>query len=173
MRGCSNRSGPEGFNPRAPVGTRIAVPEPGATAQPPESAGGGAHIADPDYTRGGPMSMDDPEVFRRLHDYSRPTGLDHTHTPWKAADVEDQYLITDNDGQWLAIYRRAVDRDLALYFTNIHAGFIALLAGFGGAFDVLTGNCGDGFSRFAEQQAELARIYGALFKRLGKPEQHE
>ena len=129
-----------------------------------------------------------PEDFERLARISNPTGGKHTPTPWKAGDdrvgmrpetalnMADGFQIRSSGGTHgdalIAVFKHKPDRDLALYFTNVHAGMIALIRNYARAFEFIAKNHPSAPDReYARNAAEQANIYADLFCRLGKPEE--
>jgi len=101
---------------------------------------------------------------------TNPTGTKHSPLPWKA-DKDDTGRIASDSGTFVGYFRRPEDRDLALYFTNVHAGMIGLIKQMADSFEFIGRATDDPSLRsIAADRAETARIYAALFARLGKPE---
>jgi hypothetical protein len=115
------------------------------------------------------MNLDSDAAMRRLIELQNPTHGRHTPTPWHAVG---DHAIGKND-QELAVFCRGADRDLALYFTNVHPGTISMLRNFAGAFAFLAADStlGEAQRHFARTQAETAVMYADLFCRLGRPPQ--
>jgi hypothetical protein len=132
--------------------------------------------------------------LERFMQLANPTGGKHTPTPWRKATEGDaieksvtfyqtmlksldekkwsERAIADGDGKVLAFFLRPEDRDLALYFTNIHAAVIGYLRALANSFDFIKASTADeACQAFAENQATLCRAYADLFARLGKPEE--
>ena len=112
---------------------------------------------------------DDEErrLIAQLIEHINPTGGEHTPTPWRKRDGGE---IDDGRGHLIAAFRADADRDLALYFTNIHAAVIGLVRKHAAAFPFVRDRTSDPVLRsFAEHQAELCTIYADLFTRMGKP----
>jgi hypothetical protein len=120
--------------------------------------------------------MDTAEIEALVKKHRNPTGLAHTPLPWQKAltsmPADDEgHAIADKDGVLLGFFRKQADRDLALYFVNVHAGMIAIIRDFAGTFEFLAAGTGDDAAKhFYMEQAEKARIYADLFARLGMPQ---
>ena len=113
------------------------------------------------------MDQKFPEGYERLMQLTNPTGGLHSATPW-AKDGEHDVTAA---GETIAQFRHTEDRDVALYFTNCHAGMIALVRSLGQGFDAVAQMTGDdALKKFAGRHGELCRIYADLFSRLGQPE---
>jgi hypothetical protein len=112
--------------------------------------------------------MTDDDAIERLLELTNPTGALRSATPW-AASGETEITAA---GATIAQFRHGADRNVALYFTNNHAGMIALLRSHAQAFDAISLMTADAnLQAFARRQARNARIYADLFCRLGKPEE--
>jgi hypothetical protein len=110
---------------------------------------------------------------QRLIKLANPTGVKHTRTPWGAAETaNDLSIIVDGNGHMLASFTRKPDRDLALYFVNVHAVIIGLLRHQAAAWEFAGKSTFDANLReFTFKQAEMLRNYADLFCRLGKQEE--
>lgn len=99
--------------------------------------------------------------------WTNPTGAMHSAVPWAPSGA---FEITAA-GAPIAYFRHTEDRDLALYFTNVHPGIIALLRSAAASCDFIAAAAGGepGLRAIAHGQAEQLRIYAELFCRLGKP----
>jgi len=113
--------------------------------------------------------------FERLARVANPTGGTHTPTPWKAGHsnaAAGLFTIVGNDDRPLACFGKAKDRDLALYFTNVHAGIVMLMRSTAETFQFLANTSAEPATKaMAKQQAEQLTIYADLFCRLGKPDE--
>jgi hypothetical protein len=113
------------------------------------------------------MTEDDVLKFEQLARLANPTGGTHTPTPWKATPAD---CIVSMDGALIASFVRPADRDLALYFANVHPGMISLIRTMGNGFAFIANTTADDATRrFAREHADMAQSYADLFCRLGKP----
>lgn len=124
--------------------------------------------------------------IQHLIKLSMPTGLNHTPTPWQKGPVfsvsgdpeplslgDDGHTISSGAGAVIARFERTEDRDLALYFANVHAGIIGFLRNQAVSFDFAADAAVDkdpALESFLRERAEITRIYADLFCRLGVPE---
>jgi hypothetical protein len=106
---------------------------------------------------------------QRLIELSNPTHGAHTPTPWKKGDRIGDCSIETETGLLVAYFRRKEDRDLALYFANVHPGMILLLRNVAAAFAFIGGAAEDaGLQSYAFNMVETTTIYTDLFCRMGK-----
>jgi hypothetical protein len=119
------------------------------------------------------MLTDQLDLDALAKKHMNPTGLAHTPLPWSKGtpSVDEGHSISAPDGTLVGFFGRREDRDLALYFVNVHAGMIAVIRDFASTFDFLAeGSSEPAAKDFFREQAEKARIYADLFARLGKPQ---
>jgi len=122
------------------------------------------------------MPIDDhfENIFRK---HLNPTGLPHTALPWKKAfphpDVpaaKCMHGIIDQADKIVGLFPNETDRDLALYFCNVHAALLAIIRDFGARFEFAALAVTDpGTKGFLMDQSEQATIYADLFTNLGTP----
>ena len=85
------------------------------------------------------------------------------------ADSAMPYTITRN-GRIIAFFESETDRDLCLYFANVHCSMILLLQKVAGTFEYIRNSTGfTGVRNYLTNQIECYRAYAEVFRRLGKP----
>jgi hypothetical protein len=111
------------------------------------------------------------DELKRLAEITNPTNGAHTPTPWEKGYAEGEYPnIMHGGGAVIAVFAREADRDLALYFANVHPGIISLIRTVAGAFEFIARSTDDAALRqFAREHAGMASTYADLFCALGKP----
>jgi hypothetical protein len=103
---------------------------------------------------------------QRLFHLTNPTGKLHSAIPWVA---DGEFGITAA-GATIARFRHGEDRDVALYFVNVHAAMIGMLEAQVRAWEFAAAGGDDAVRAFAETQAETSRAYAQVLSRLGKVE---
>jgi hypothetical protein len=108
--------------------------------------------------------MEQQDLKQRLEDFANPTGGKHTPTPWES--FQDNHITR---GEYpVAVFTNKEDRDLALYFVNVHAGMIAVLRNAASSFAFLARSTEDpGTKSFATERAEETLAYAAGFATMG------
>jgi hypothetical protein len=108
--------------------------------------------------------MDEPDQA------ANPTGGTHTPTPWHKGQGE--HSIMTETGTPIAWFRREEDRDLALYFTNVHASVISLLRNAAQNFEsIAQASVDSGLCSYARESAAALSAYADVFCRLEKIEE--
>src|SRR5262245_58805315 len=98
------------------------------------------------------------------------TDVTHTPTPWHKGQGE--HSITTETGTPIAWFRREEDRDVALYFTNVHGSVISLLRNAAHNFESIAQATGDSaLSSYARESAAAMSAYADAFCRLEKIEE--
>jgi hypothetical protein len=110
--------------------------------------------------------------IQRLMNLQNPTGTAHSPLPWRKPERADNgRLIESETGVTIGYFQRAEDRDLALYFANVHPAMISLLRNLAAAFAFIgVGTNADdtGLRSYANNMAKSTTIYTDIFCRLGK-----
>jgi hypothetical protein len=100
--------------------------------------------------------------------------VDHTRTPWKkgVGRHDDGHTITSPTGAPVAFFQNQSDRDLALYFVNVHDGVVRVLEECADKFDFIArgSKAHDGTAACATQFAATARTYAEILRKAGRVE---
>jgi hypothetical protein len=109
---------------------------------------------------------------QRLMKLQNPTGTAHTPLPWrKPVRADNGRIIESEIGVAVGYFQRAEDRDLALYFANVHPAIITMLRSLATSFAFIGAATADPSLRtYADHLAETTTIYTDIFCRLGKLE---
>lgn len=105
---------------------------------------------------------------------ANPTDVHHTPTPWKkgVGRHDDGHTITSQSGAPIAFFQNQDDRDLAVYFVNVHRGVIRILEELADKFEFIAHgpSAQNGTTTCAREFAATARAYADIFRKVGQIE---